>query len=58
MLSVSVTVLPASRSPLDGDSDQRRDRRRRGVDLRPGLGQTGERQAGRIAGAVGDGRRR
>ena len=57
-LSVSVTVLPASRSPLDGDSTTDDDRRRRGVDLRAGLGQAGQRQVGGIAGAVGDGRRR
>ena len=54
-LSVRVTVLPASRSPLDGRLGQRRYRRRRGVDLRAGLGQAGERQVGGIAGAVGDG---
>ena len=53
--SVSVTVLPALRSPLEGDSDKRRDGRCRGVDLRAALGQTGEREVGGIAGAVGDG---
>ena len=48
--------LAGIESPLDGDrrpSDD--DRRRRGVDLRAGLGQAGERQIGGIAGAVGDG---
>ena len=55
-LSVSVTVLPALRSPLAGDSVKRRDGRRCGVDLRAALGQAGEREVGGIAGAVGDGR--
>ena len=35
-LSVSVTVLPALRSPLAGDSINRGDGRRRGVDLQSG----------------------
>ena len=51
-----VTVLPALRSPLAGDSVKRRDGRRCGVDLRAALGQTGEREIGGIAGAVLDGR--
>ena len=55
-LSVSVTVLPALRSPLAGRLGQRRDGRRYGVDLRAALGQTGEREIGGIAGAVFDGR--
>ena len=53
---VSVTVLPALRSPLAGDSAKRRDSRRYGVDLRAALGQAGEREIGGIAGAVVDGR--
>ena len=57
-LSVSVTVLPALRSPLAADSvEPTMMRRRYGVDLRAGLGQAGEREIGGIAGAVGDGRR-
>ena len=50
-----MTVLPALRSPLDGDLGQRRDGRRYGIDLRAALGQAGEREIGGIAGAVGDG---
>ena len=54
MVSVSVTALPAPRSPLEGDSVNRADRRRRGVDLRAGLGQAAQRQVGGIAGTVGN----
>ena len=55
-LRVKVTVLPALRSPVAGDLGQRRDGRCYGVDLRAALGETGEREIGGIAGAVGDGR--
>ena len=51
-----MTVLPALRSPVAGDSVKRRDGRCCGVDLRAALGETGEREIGGIAGAVGDGR--
>ena len=40
-----------------GRFHQRRNSRRKGVDLRAALGQAGEREVGGIAGAVGDGRR-
>ena len=42
MVSVSVTVLPALRSPFEGDLRDRTDHRGRGVDLRAGLGQAGQ----------------
>ena len=56
MLRVSVTVLPGTSRPLDGDSETAVTEGRRGVDLRAALGQAGEREVGGIAGAVGDGR--
>ena len=55
-VSVSVTVLPALRSPLEGDPHNRVDHRRRGIDLRAALGQATERRVDSIAGTVGDGR--
>ena len=54
--SVRVTVLPALRSPLAGDSTSEEIVGVDGVDLRAALGQAGEREIGGIAGAVGDGR--
>ena len=55
-VSVSVTVLPALKSPLEGRLHNRVDHRCRGIDLRAALGQATERRVDSIAGAIGDGR--